>query len=241
MYSKKGFTLLEMLIASMIGAFVILVGVGALRAVSSGGRVVENHFDAAAELRYAKSRIAADLVNVYRDKNYDYTKLLGTLLEVDGNLTSVITFYTVSRIKARTGQPEGDVYEVEYFMRKDEQNSVLMRRQWPNPDPNSEPGGILSVIAEDIDLFAVRYFDGTDWLTEWTQDMGKFPELVEVSLAAKIKGTDELIGDAFIAKLPVIEADQTATIQQTSTGPGGSSGQGAGQQGTTQTQGGGGQ
>jgi type II secretion system protein J len=241
MYSNKGFTLLEMLIASMIGAFVILVGVGALRAVSSGSRVVENNFDAAAELRYAKSRIAADLVNIYRDKNYDYTKLLGTLQEVDGSLIPIITFYTVSRIKARTGQPEGDVYEVEYFLKKDEQNSVLMRRQWPNPDPNSVPGGILSVIAEDIDLFAVRYFDGTDWLAEWTQDMGRLPVLVEVSLAAKIKGTNELVGDAFIAKLPVIEADQTATIQQTSTGPGGSFSQGSGQQGTTQTQGGGGQ
>ena len=42
-----------------------------------------------------------------------------------------------------------------------------MRRLWPNPDKERDPGGILTVIAEDIEVFGVRFFDGMQWQMDW--------------------------------------------------------------------------
>jgi len=187
MYSKnKGFTLVEVLVASTIGAFIALVAVGTLRAITTSSEMVENNISAAAEVRFASSMIATDLVNIYRDKNKENTKFIGLTEQSQQGNISYLVFYTVNRTKARVDQPEGDVYEVEYYLLKDEEKSVLMRRLWPNPDQEeTEPRGILTVLAENIDAFEVRYFDGEDWFDEWPEEMEVLPQLIEVNIVAK--------------------------------------------------------
>ncbi|MFB0524768.1 MAG: type II secretion system protein GspJ [Phycisphaerae bacterium] len=187
MYSKnKGFTLVEVLVASTIGAFIALVAVGTLRAITASSEMVENNISSAAEVRFASGMIATDLVNIYRDKNKENNKFIGLTEQSQQGNISYLVFYTVNRTKARVDQPEGDVYEVEYYLLKDEEKSVLMRRLWPNPDQEeTEPHGILTVLAENIDAFEVRYFDGEDWSDEWPEEMEVLPQLIEVNIVAK--------------------------------------------------------
>lgn len=213
---KRGFTLVEVLIASMIGAFIMIVAVGALKAVSVSAKIVDNNIDTISELRFASNRIATDLINIYRDKNFENTRLVGNLEETADGLFCMLTFYTVGRAKARRGQPEGDVYEVEYFLQKDEDKSLLMRRLWPNPDKNSEPGGLLTVIAEDIDVFIVRYFDSEGWQMEWPEQMNSFPDLVEVTLANGAVDSRMPLVDTFVVNLAkaVLEGERERTEQQ---------------------------
>jgi len=181
-----GFTLVEVLVASVIGAFIALVAVGSLKAISTSAETVDNSIYAAAEVRFASNMIARDLMNLYRDKNADSMRLIGGVEESGGDAGSWLTLYTVGRVKARIDQPEGDVYEVQYYLSKGEEKSVLMRRLWPNPDKEAEPGGMLTVIAEDVDVFEVRFFDGKEWFSEWPEEMRTIAELVEVSIAAKL-------------------------------------------------------
>jgi len=187
MYStNKGFTLVEVLVASTISAFIMLVAVGTLRAITASSEMVENNISTAAEVRFASNMIARDLVNIYRDKNKENTRFIGLTEQSQQGNISYLVFYTVNRAKARTDQPEGDVYEVEYYLLKDEEKSVLMRRVWPNPDQEEiEPHGILTVLAENIDVFEVRYFDGEDWSDEWPEEMEVLPQLIEVNIVAK--------------------------------------------------------
>jgi len=190
----------EVLVASVIGAFIALVAVGTLKAVSAGAEMVDNNIDTASKVRFASDMIARDLINLYRDKNLRNTKLLGTVEESDGSIVSGLTLYTVGRTKARTNQPEGDVYEVEYFLLANEQTDKfsLMRRLWPNPDEDTEPGGILSVISDDIDVFQVSYFDGEQWYSEWSQEMKSVPELVEVTIGARQQGREDVTVESFV-------------------------------------------
>ncbi|MHC4543345.1 MAG: type II secretion system protein GspJ [Planctomycetota bacterium] len=182
---KNGFTLVETLVASTIGAFIALVAVGTLRTITVSAKRVDGNIKAASEVRFASNMIATDLVNLYREQNFRNMKLIGATNESAEN-SSVFTFYTVGRAKARIDQPEADVYEVEYFLKKDEAQSDLYRRLWPNPDPNDEdPGGILTVIAEDIEFFQVRFFDGQEWSEEWPEEMEVTPQLVEVIIMSK--------------------------------------------------------
>jgi general secretion pathway protein J len=190
--------LVEVLVASTIGAFVALVAVGTLRAITASSDIVEYNINAASEVRFASNMIARDLVNLYRDDNKEITKFIGTLEESEQGNISYLVFYTLSRAKARVGQPEGDIYEVEYYLVKDEEKSALMRRLWPNPNKEVEPGGILTAIAEDIDVFEVKFFDGEEWSYEWPEEMEVLPQLVEVDIVAKAPSRREPVMESFV-------------------------------------------
>lgn len=182
---NSGFTLVEALVASTIGSFIALVAVGTLRTITVSAERVDSNIEAASEVRFASNMISRDLVNLYREQNFRNMKLVGMADDSEVG-SSFLTFYTVGRTKARTDQPESDVYEVEYFLKKNEEESDLYRRLWPNPDPNDEdPGGILSIIAEDIELFQVRFYDGEEWSEEWPEEMEVTPQLIEVNIIGK--------------------------------------------------------
>ncbi len=185
-FRRSGFTLVEVLVATTIGAFIALVAVATLKAVTTSAEIVDSSVSTAAELRFASRTISRDLVNMYRPKNKNDTKFIGIAEDTGEANSSYMVFYTVSRTKARAEEPEGDVYEVEYYLLADEERSVLMRRFWPNPynEEEVEPGGMLAEIAENIDVFEVRYFDGEEWSYEWPEDMEILPLLIEVNLVA---------------------------------------------------------
>ena len=195
---RTGFTLVEILLASTIGAFVALVAVGALKAVSVGTEMLNSNIDTAAEVRFAAKTIATDLVNLYRDSNSTNTKFVGAVDVLDETMVSSLTLYTVSLTKARADQPEADVYEVEYFLVKEEDQSLLMKRVWPNPDKDVQPGGVLYVVAENIDVFQVRYFDEEEWQSEWPEELESVPELAEVTIATGRSDRKGMTMESFI-------------------------------------------
>ena len=197
---KCGFTLVEVLLASTMGVFIALVAVGTLKVVTDSAGMVEQSMATAAEVRYAANMISRDLSNFYRDKESKNTRLVGFDNQNLDVPSSQIVFYTVGRIKARYNQPESDIYEVEYFLRKQDSDSksVLYRRLWPNPNKESEPVGVLTRIAEDIDLFGIRYFDSEEWQLEWPEDMKRMPELIEVSIGSEQPGGKAPVVEMFV-------------------------------------------
>ena len=198
---RTGFTLVEVTVASTLGAFVMLVAVGTLKAITSSAEMVDRNINAAAEVRFASNMIKKDLVNLYRDEDIENTKLIGTVEDSGQGSTSYLVFYSLGRTKARADEPEGDIYEVEYYLVKDEETSALMRRLWPNPNEEFEPGGILSVIAEDIDLFEVTYFDGEEWSDEWPEEMEVLPDLIEITIVGKLPSSGEPTMESYIVNL----------------------------------------
>jgi general secretion pathway protein J len=229
MNSKKtGFTLVEVMVAVTIGGFIMLVAVGALKAITTSAEKVDSNINTAAEVRFVSNMLKRDLVNFYRDESIENTKLIGTLGESGEEGLSYLVFYTVSRAKARIDQPEGDIYEVEYYLMKDEEKSLLMRRLWPNPNEEVEPGGILAAIAEDIDFFEVRYFDGEEWSTEWPEEMDVLPQLIEVNIVAKPPSRGQPIIESFMVNFTRSVVGAVDTLESGEQGQGG---QGGGQQG----------
>lgn len=208
--------MVEVLVASMIGVFIAVVAAGALRALTASSELADQNINAAAEVRFAANMIARDLQNLYRDQSIENTRLIGTLEELDQNSsTSYLIFYTLGRTKAREDQPEGDLYEVEYFLAKEGETSMLMRRLWPNPSKDVEPGGVLTVIAEDIEVFEVQYFDGEAWNYEWPEDMQSLPELVTVTIAGKPLGRGGPLTESFIVSLVRAQGGDITALEST--------------------------
>lgn len=205
--AHKGFTLAEVLVASTISAFVALVAVGALRAVADSAQIVNRTGERSAEVGFAARLLARDLANLYRDMDPRNMRLVGASQGSDYSETPYLRFYTVGRAPARVGQPEGDMYEVEYVLMEtpgletsfDEESdaTTLFRRLWPNPDRDREPGGILVPIAQNIDVFQIRFLDEEQWVSDWPEEMESIPQLIEVTLGTVPRGPGEAIVETF--------------------------------------------
>jgi type II secretion system protein J len=203
----------EVLVASTISGFLAVVAVGALNALSTSAQSVQRVTETTAEVRFAAQMLARDLSNLYRDANAENMRLLGASQGSETGGPPFLTFYMTGRAKARADQPEGDVYEVEYFLgqRDQEENTeapleqeatVLFRRLWPNPDKERNPGGILTPIAEGLGIFEIRFFNGTEWVSEWTEEMRSLPALIEITLASLPPGRGDPIVEMFTVSFP---------------------------------------
>lgn len=189
---RDGFTLLEVLVATIISAFVALTAVASLQAVVSSRNKIDANVEVAAELNFVARMINGDLQNVARRAS-GRCNIVGVMQFSETTLIKHLTIRTINRVKARPSQAEGDVYEVEYYLLGDEEKSRLMRRVWPYPNNEGAPGGILTCIAENITGFDVRYYDGLAWWNEWGEDTTELPHLVEVVLVAELPGTKKVV------------------------------------------------
>jgi len=216
--NNRGFTLAEVLIASTISAFVTLVAVGALKTITDGAQAVSKAAETTTELRFAARMMANDLANLYRDPDPKKMKLVASSEGLETGGPMFLTFYMAGRVKARAGQPEGDVYEVEYLLSTQDdleaeeptEKSLLMRRLWPNPDKQRDPGGILSTIAEEVGAMQMNFFDGKQWSSEWPEEMQSIPQLVEVTLISRPKGRGIPMRETFVVGWPRLAANMAS-------------------------------
>lgn len=215
---NSGFTLVEVLTAAMIGAFVAVVAIASLRTVAAARQKVDINIAAADEMRFAAAMIQNDLANLYRDKSKKIMKIVGTLSEDEDSPAATLMMNVVSPVKARPNGIEGDFYEVEYFITKKQEKSFLMRRLCPLvgiEEEDQKPSGVLTPIAENITDFIVMYFDGAEWFDQWPEESESIPAMVEVTLIG-LKNPDsekpEFVTKNFIADFP-----RTGITYETST------------------------
>jgi len=230
----NGFTLAEVLVASTLSGFIAIVAVAAMNAVSNTAQTVSRVSEIDGEIRFAARMIAQDLANLYRDPNPENMKLLGVSQGADSPGPPFLTFHTVGRAKARTDQPEGDVYEVEYFLgtRQEqdlgslsggtsEEPTVLFRRLWPNPDKERPPRGVLTPISGNIGIFYMRFYDGQEWRGEWTEEMRMLPKLIEVTLGTVPPEKGDPVLEIFTVAFPRMAEVAGTNLPQEGTGEGG--------------------
>ncbi len=201
--------------ASSIASFIMVVAMGSLHSLSESASRVQKHSDTVSELRYAASVLSRDLACLYTDEDSQNRKLLYTD-SGDAMGASMLTFYTVGHNQVRAAQAEADVYEVEYYISQTEERSVLMRRVWPHPDKEKEPGGVLSVLADGMGVFKVRFYDGKEWLSEWTEEQQKqaLPKLIEVALATMPETGTKPFKTSFVIKPVVAGQSQSMDMEQ---------------------------
>ncbi len=219
---RNGFTFIELMIAVVIGAFITVTAAAAMRGIVSGRQTHQHLTELSDEMRYACGLIKNDLNNIYRNSDFRNAKFELSYLNGDGDISvQCLTFYTVSRKKARLIQPEGDVYEVEYTIKSalETNRSVLTRRYCPVVPgvlvaEDVRAKGILAPVAESVTAMKVRCYNGTEWTDEWNEENGRFPQLVEiVLLAAQNDEKSKLMRSIFIT-IPRLKSAQDETDQQ---------------------------
>ncbi len=188
-FQSSGFTLVELMAASVITAFLALVAVGGLVSVTSARGNLDEATEVMDELRYIVDLMRQDMANMHRDRRE--LMFEGLSEERDGVAVPRMRFRTIGTVKARPDQPEGDVYEVEYlFSEGTDGKMALSRRVCPivgiETERTQTAGGILTRLSEHTAYWGVRYFNGAEWSMTWAVEQRQLPQLIELSLAAKV-------------------------------------------------------
>ena len=181
---RNGFTLLEVILASTLTAFVAMVAVAGVRTVSRTREIINHASEASDALRYAAGKIDRDLSSVVRGSGAIFE---GIAPDPSINLPASLRMRVYQTDPARRGGIESDLYEVEYALLHSDDRTFLVRRVCPivgmETDPEETDGGMMTVLSESIMDFQIQYFDGTEWTDSWS-DYTTLPQLVVISLAA---------------------------------------------------------
>lgn len=182
--NERGFTLIEVLLATIIGALVVIVALAAFRSVTQNEQMLEHYALVMAHGRYALNQIRDDLANIYRDEDAKRVRFQGIKGEAPDKAADRLIMYVVSEKKVHLANREGDVYEVEYGISESRETGIAYLGRRCGAVENKQvgnPRGILTRVAEYLNELKFEYFDGQNWLRQWPQK-DALPEIIRVSM-----------------------------------------------------------
>lgn len=174
--AKRGFTLLELLVAISILAMVSVLIYGAFSAMQKSRAGLERVQERYREGRMAMQRMSRDLQSCYLSLHVPVdTRLVvqkTSFIGKRGSPTDRVDFNTFSNTRRDRNAHESDQAEVSYFGSENPDRSGtldLARRVSTHPDLDPQHGGRVEVLATDIDLFRLEYLDPQSgmWNENW--------------------------------------------------------------------------
>lgn len=196
---QRGMTLVEILLAMTILAFISLLVFQAIEGLRRSREGVERIADRFREGRMAMARITRELQGAYLSAHAPIDETLRvaktTFTGKPGSPAARLDFTAMSHRRLATDAKESDQEEISYFGSEDPDKSGvtdLARRQASVVDEEPDTGGRVDVMATNIDLFDLEYFDPVmaRWVEEWDsesviQEKGRLPRAVKVVLVLK--------------------------------------------------------
>ena len=191
---RRGFTLVEVIVAAVVTAFVVGAIWGSL------GRMIDTRTTARARLRaYLRADMALDTLRrdiaaVLRSEDLFWTKFqiddgVGTW---EGQLVprdELLLFSNrLSSMRPLDWQGEGKEYETQYRIIVDGEGPVLWRRRDSVPDEYYDAGGVATPIVDDIIGVDLVAYDGNEWLSYWDSDFDGLPLSVMITVMVPIEG-----------------------------------------------------
>jgi general secretion pathway protein J len=215
-HRTRGLTLLEVMVAVAILAMVSVLIYGAFDGLSRGKKGLGRMNDRYHEGRQALNRVASELASAFLSQHQPLTAAQNRRLTIfsgsHGSPAARVDFTTFSHRRLTRDAHESDQCEVSYFGSSDPTvpgKTDLARRESPLIDLEPKRGGEVNVLAEDIELFDLKYMDPTtgQWLETWDTTQGATGQPNRLPLAVKItlvlKGGPEGKSVSFVTKMPL--------------------------------------
>lgn len=196
---SRGMTLLEILVSLGVMAMISLLIYGAFDSMSRGRRGEALRADRARQGRDAVQRIARELQSAYLSLHTPTNQALITRLTAFYGQNSTqydrLDFASFAHRRVVKDARESDQAEIGYFVVKDPEvdgKMDLVRREQAPMDFDYKRGGVVNVLAEDVERFDLRYLDPLtgQWVDTWdsTQMMGQLNRLpLEVRIELELK------------------------------------------------------
>jgi general secretion pathway protein J len=192
-------TMIEVVVAIAILSMVAVLIHGVIDSLSRGKKAEEIRADRAHQAREAVERIVRDLSSAYLSMHIPMNPALLTEKTAFVGRNSLpfdrLDFTAFAHLRTVRDSHESDQAEVGYFVVRDPKvpdKMDLVRREQTPIDLDPLRGGIVNVVAEDVDQFDVHYLEPqtSQWLDTWdsmqvTGQPNRLPLEVKITLVLK--------------------------------------------------------
>jgi general secretion pathway protein J len=197
-------TLIEVMVAVAIMSGIAVLIHGVMVSLSNGKKGEGMRAERVHQGREAIQRIVRDLSAAYLSMHVPPIQALQTertaFVGRSSSTFDRIDFTAFAHMRTERDSHESDQAEVGYFVVKDpdvDDKMDLVRREQTPIDYDPLRGGIVNVVAENVDEFHLRYMDPAtgQWVTTWdsmqiTGQPNRLPLEVEITLEIKGVGVD---------------------------------------------------
>lgn len=196
---SRGMTLLEILVSLGILSMISLMIYGAFDSLSRGRRGEALRSDRARQGRDAVERIAHEVQSAFLSMHAPTNQALITRVTgfyaQNSSQFDRLDFTSFAHRRITKDARESDQAEIGYFVVKDPEvdgKMDLVRREQAPIDFEFKKGGVVNVLAEDVERFDLRYLDPItgQWVDTWdstqmTAQLGRLPLEVRIDLELK--------------------------------------------------------
>lgn len=200
----RGMTLIEVMVAVAIMSGIAVLIHGTMLSLSNGKKGEGMRAERVHQGREAMLRIVRDLSSAYISMHVPPILALQTertaFVGRSSSTFDRIDFTAFAHLRTDRDSHESDQAEVGYFVVRDpdvDGKMDLVRREQTPIDYEPLRGGIVNVVAENVDEFHLRYMDPItgQWITTWdsmqvTGQPNRLPLEVEITLEIKGVGED---------------------------------------------------
>lgn len=195
----RGLTLLEVMVAvavlSMVGVLIYGAAFGLTRSKTVVGHDNARYREGRAALRRINDELSAAFISSHQPISLALAVRTTIFAATNSSPADRLDFTAFSHIRVARDAHESDQAEISYFGSPDPDVSGkvdLARREQPIIDIDPRRGGQVNVLAEDIDLFDLRYLDPVSgmWQDTWdttqaTGQIGRLPLQIKVTLVLR--------------------------------------------------------
>ena len=210
--ARRGMTLLEVLVSLGVLAMISLLIYGAFDSISRGRRGEAMRSDRARQGRDAVERMVREISGAFVSMHQPINQALITrntaFIAQNGANFDRLDFTSFAHRRIQKDSRESDQAEIGYFVVSDpdvEGKKDLVRREQSPPDIDPKRGGVVNVLAEDVEQLDIKYLDPmtNQWLDTWdtTQATGQYNRLpLEVKITLVLKGVKDGPPYRFVTK-----------------------------------------
>jgi general secretion pathway protein J len=188
----RGFSLVELMIAVAITAFIGAVVAGSYQQVDRAATLVRDQSARAAAVRLSLARMTRELSMAYLSEHYDRARFRDRPTLFKGQEDTVL-FTTMAHVRRYQDTAESDQAVVEYLLDRDPDTGeeALYRREKLVIDDETDRGGRTDLVADHVTRLSLRYWDRTrkEWVREWStrssERMNELPPRVKIELEVR--------------------------------------------------------
>ncbi len=188
--ARRGFTLVEIIVAGIIMALLFAAITVSMGQVISSRNISKNRMEAFVRADAAMQSIRSDIASILRrnDLFQTWLKIEDDTYRLDGtelNQDWILLFNNHLRaIRGIDYNGEGIEYESSWQIIMDEDGPVLWQRRDAMPDTYPEAGGVITPKVEGILELEIEAWNGDQWLTTWDSDYDGMPYGLRISITA---------------------------------------------------------
>jgi general secretion pathway protein J len=182
---QQGFTLLELLIASIIFAIMALMAYGGLDNVISNSQSSKQALMRLQQIQHTVSVLNRDLTQIIkRDIRDEYGNRLAYLSTAD-NIDNLVEFTRGGRVNP-ANLLRSSLLRIAYRFEEEK----LIRLQWPQVDRAPGAEARQSVLLDEVEEVSIRFLDqNAEWQDQWPplDAGGSPPELLAIEIIVQMK------------------------------------------------------